>query len=151
MIAAFASQAGFAAVFHGVAAVVTVSIAAWLIVRRERYGHAGSAIVTGLVLTALWSVVVLIEGVNSSAASFAESVRNLAWLFAAYRLFASDGRHQSIRAIRPVVAALAFVELLQPAMLIVLAARPDYTESSVVVVQLTALLRLMVSDGDAPT
>ena len=45
-------------------------------------------------------------------ASVAESARNLTWLVVIYRLFASDGRHASVAPVRPVIVALAFVEVL---------------------------------------
>jgi hypothetical protein len=45
-------------------------------------------------------------------------LRNLSWLAALYRLFASDGRLVSVRQVRPVLIALALVDLLAPAVLV---------------------------------
>ncbi|HVR91731.1 MAG TPA: XrtA/PEP-CTERM system histidine kinase PrsK [Novosphingobium sp.] len=147
MIFDITSLAGLTALGHGAAVTTCTVVSAWLLARRDRYGKAGLAVVAGLFFTALWSIVALLSGSASLAASFAESLRNLSWLFAAYRLFASDGRHESVRPIRPVVMALAFVELLHPAMLLVLAARSGVTETPTLLLQLTALFRLMVAVG----
>ncbi len=143
----FASLSELAALGHGAAVATCTLVSAWLLARRERYGQAGLAMVAGLFFTALWSLTALVAGSDSLATSFAESLRNLGWLFAAYRLFATDGRHESVRPIRPVVAALAFVELLHPAMLLMLAARSGVTETPALLLQLTALFRLMVAVG----
>ena len=51
-------------------------------------------------------------GGRGSAAALAEVFRNLALLIALYRLFAADGRHQSVPQIRLVILALGLVELL---------------------------------------
>ena len=58
----------------------------------------------------------------------AESLRNLGWIFAIYRLFAVDGRHATMRPIRPMLAALAFVELVQLAGLVL----PDGAHGEIV-------------------
>ena len=91
-----ASLGGLTAMGYGAGFAACAILGTWLLARRDRYGQAGIAIVGGLILTALWSMVALAEGPDSLALSFAESLRNLGWLFATYRLFASDGRHESV-------------------------------------------------------
>lgn len=98
-------------------AIALASAALWLIPRRERFGSAGGAAVGALFLTALWAVMEAAASASSAvglafATSLAESIRNLAWLVAIYRFFASDGRHASLAPIRPVILSLAFVELM---------------------------------------
>src|SRR3546814_5000695 len=51
--------------------------------------------------------------------SYAEIGRNVAWILLVFRLFANDGRDESMGTVRPVVVALAFVELLQLPLLMV--------------------------------
>ena len=97
------------------AAIALVSLAIWLWAHRDRFGDAGGAILAGLFVTAGWCLAVASAASSGSSVFFpsvAESARNLAWLFVIYRLFASDGRHASVAPIRPVIFALAFVELL---------------------------------------
>lgn len=101
---------------YGVGALSCAVMAAWLFQRRQKYGLAGTAIIGALAITAMWALVSGATGPTTPAAGIADSLRSLGWLFVAYRLFASDGRHESVRPIRPVVIALAFVEMLQPAL-----------------------------------
>lgn len=87
--------------------------AAWLQSRRGRFGAARTSLVLALLLTGAWGLCGAVLGIESNAAAFAEGLRNLAWIFALLRLFAVDGRHASMKPVRPMLVALAFVELLQ--------------------------------------
>ncbi|HKT85328.1 MAG TPA: XrtA/PEP-CTERM system histidine kinase PrsK [Novosphingobium sp.] len=134
-------------------AIAVASLAIWLLPHRDRFGSAGSAIVAALFLTAGWCLVVASGSVPSStpgfvlAPSLAETARNLGWLFAIYRLFASDGRDSSLAPIRPVIFALAFVELLHLGF--------DFTLSTIVftartlrvVFDFNVMFRLLVTVG----
>ncbi|KMS59193.1 histidine kinase [Novosphingobium barchaimii LL02] len=96
-------------------AIALASVAIWLATRRDRFGRAGTAVVIALFLTALWSLASAAATASPAvvfAPSLVESARNLAWLLVIYRLFASDGRHATLAPIRPVIFALAFVEIL---------------------------------------
>lgn len=97
---------------HIAGAIVAATVALWLVTRRDRFAPAGGTMVCALALTGAWSVAVAALGGTSIAASIGESLRNLAWLAVIYRLFASDGRHTALTPIRPVLASLAFVELV---------------------------------------
>ena len=109
---------------HGLAATLVAALwvaggaacllaAWWLQRRREILGPAQQAVVAGAAATGLWAIAGAAAGISAPLTSLAESVRNLLWLFALYRLFAVDGRHASMRPVRPLIAALVFVELLQ--------------------------------------
>ncbi|AIT81752.1 XrtA/PEP-CTERM system histidine kinase PrsK [Novosphingobium pentaromativorans] len=95
-------------------AIAVASLAIWLWPRRERFGNVGGPVVVALFLTAAWCLAIAsaMTGRLVLLPSLAESARNLGWLFVIYRFFASDGRHASLAPIRPVILALAFVELL---------------------------------------
>jgi putative PEP-CTERM system histidine kinase len=58
-----------------------------------------------------------VEGHASLVTTSLLALRNLSWLAALYRLFASDGRLTSVRPVRPVIVALTLVDLLVPAVL----------------------------------
>lgn len=96
----------------GACAAVTVAVRVWG--QRQRFCGAGGAIVAALGLTALWCLAVAAEGEMSVAAQGMQGLRNLSYLLAIYRMFASDGRHTSLTQIGPVVAALALVDILVP-------------------------------------
>ena len=94
-------------------ALTCLIAAGWLKRRGQTFGAAHSAVVAATALTGLWAGAGVMTGIASAPTALAESARNLGWLFALYRLFAVDGRHASIRPVRPMAWALAFVELLQ--------------------------------------
>jgi putative PEP-CTERM system histidine kinase len=144
---------------YGSGAAAALACAVWLHIRREQFGNAGRAMIVAMALTALWAVsglltisgLLTLSGGGSSLASvvqpMAESLRNLAWLFALYRLFANDGRHASIMQVRPMMVALALVELLQPAMLTLLIRFDSGHAGQALTFQLSALFRLLVAVG----
>ncbi len=132
---------------HLVAATGTVALAIWLFGRRGRFGPAGMPVVIALFLTAVWCLAVIGGGVFSLAAQITESTRNLAWLAVVYQLFSGDGRHASVTPIRPLIFALAFVELLDLG-LTGLMARTDATpQIAEIAFQVTSMLRLLVAVG----
>ena len=96
-----------------IGAVGCLTVAAWLHRRRQSFGPAHGAVILAAALTGLWTATGVLSGIASAPAALAESVRNLGWLFALYRLFAVDGRHALMRPVRPMIVALVFVELLQ--------------------------------------
>jgi putative PEP-CTERM system histidine kinase len=128
-------------------AVAATTVAAWLVGHPQRFGPAGTAIIAGLLLTAAWCVVVAVTGDRGSLADLAEAGRNIAWLIAIYRLFASDGRHASLAPIRPVLLVLAGVELLHLAMQLLTVGIVDNPEQMGVAFDFTVLCRLLVSVG----
>ncbi len=99
---------------HLAGACASATVAAMLWRRRDRFGTAGPAIIASLMLTAGWCLAVAVAGGFSLPSQCASALRNLAYLVAIYRLFASDGRHTSVTPVRPVVLVLALVNLLQP-------------------------------------
>lgn len=98
---------------HLLGAIAAATVAAWLLSRRRGFGDAWPALVLGLSLTAAWCLVAAVLGDGGLPSAVAEAMRNLAWLVVTHRLFATDGRHASLAPIRPVLAVLAMVELLQ--------------------------------------
>jgi putative PEP-CTERM system histidine kinase len=135
------------AIAHVAGAVVSVAVAAWLFRRRERFSPAGGAIVAALSLTALWSLTVAATRDSGFAAETAEAARNLAWLYVVYRLFASDGRHDSLTPIRPLVIVLAIVELLHVNIIIIAGDIPAGSHAGMVVFDLIVLFRLLMTVG----
>jgi len=98
---------------HVVGAIVAATAGVWLAGRRARFGAAGTAIVTALLLTAAWSLTVAASGDGNAVSGMLEAVRNLAWLFVIYRLFAMDGRMASQTPARLVMFVLALVETVE--------------------------------------
>ena len=93
-----------------------LALGGWLLSRRER-GPAAVAEAAALALTACWSLAFIGLGSGAAATSVLLSLSYLAWLWSLYRLFARDDRDKNVGPIRPLVLALAFVELMQLALL----------------------------------
>ena len=132
-------------VCHAAGGAAALVAAGWLVKRRERFGPAGTAIVAALLLTALWCVAVALGEDQGFVPDIAEALRNLAWLIALVRLFASDGRHASVAPVRPLAVVLASLEVLQIVLdvLMLRASGPD----AAAVLQVAVLFRLLVAVG----
>lgn len=132
---------------HALGALGVSFLALWALRRPARLGYSGGTILAALVFTFVWSLACLGFGLASDAASAAEILRNLGWLFVLYRLFSGDGRLRGMRPVRYVVFALAFVELLQPALLLIDQRYAGYPEQAGLVFHLKAMFRMLVAVG----
>lgn len=137
--------AGFGQWTQLVAAFAAVLLAVWTGQRREQPQR--GALITVLGASAVWSLISLGYSSATPVAQLAESVRNLALLWLVYRLFARDGRHASMRPVLPVLAALAFVELLQPAILLALARFAEVPAAAGMIFHFAIMFRLLVVTG----
>ena len=129
------------AIFGSVSCLVA---AAWIprsggITRRDR-----AAGVIALGCAALWCICVAAFGAAHRITAGAEVARNLAWIFALFRLFANDGRDESLVLVRPAIVAIAFAELLQVGLL---AGSASFYLQTGIAAQTSALLRLLVAVG----
>ena len=107
---------------HLLCAGVSLAIGGWTLSKRDRRGPSAVSEAAALALTACWALAVIAVGGGSVAAAALFSVMQLAWLWMLYRLFGHDARDKGVGLIRPVVLAVAFVELLQLALLAALQA-----------------------------
>jgi len=137
--------AGFILYLAGAVGCVLAMI--WLLRRGDAKRHDRNATIGALGLTATWCVTIAAYGAAEPIVTLAEMARNLAWILVLYRLFAVDGRHESLRPIRPVVFALAFVEILHPALLIVELRYAIAPDLQVTTFQIGALFRVLVAVG----
>jgi putative PEP-CTERM system histidine kinase len=130
------------------AAALGAGLAAiWIASRRQRFGEAGTAIVASLALTGLWclSLVALPDG--EMRQGLPEAIGKLGWLLVLYRLFSGDGRHASFSPIKPVIVALAFVELIVLAMQLILPGLAVGPLGEAMVLRATVILQLLVGTG----
>ncbi|HEX8059257.1 MAG TPA: XrtA/PEP-CTERM system histidine kinase PrsK [Novosphingobium sp.] len=141
----FWALAGFGA--HILGAIAAATAAAWLLSRRKGFGTAWPVVALGLGLTAAWCLVIAVLGDDGLPASIAEAARNFAWLIVIYRLFATDGRHASQAPIRPMLAALALVEVLQIVVNIVAVNVAAGSATAQIAFVSIVLLRLMLTVG----
>lgn len=129
-----------------VASASCIAAAVWIAragkgVRRDR-----RAAVLAMLATSAWCICVAGTGFASSFAQTMEIVRNLAWLFALYRLFANDGRHETLRPVRPAIAALVLLELMQAGLLAARLASRDPAFATLAF-DTSAILRVLLATG----
>lgn len=120
--------------------------AAWLQTRRKGFGPARGALVAALSATGVWAASAAVTGTGSGISALAESLRNLTWIFALYRLFANDGRHAAMKPVRPMLLALVFAELLQAAALVLMGLK-DAVLIGAPALRALISLRLLVAIG----
>lgn len=144
MDSAFWPIAGFW--MHLAGAIICAIVGLWLLSGKD-VGQERRASFAALALTSVWCLICASVSPTSLPALLFESLRNLAWLFVLYCLFASDGRHTAMQPIRPVVIVLAILEVLQPGLLM-LGARDDISAGvQDMVFHLMVMFRLMVMVG----
>ncbi|MCA1661043.1 MAG: PEP-CTERM system histidine kinase PrsK [Novosphingobium sp.] len=116
-------------------------LCAWIIQRGDDRPD-GDAMALALGATSLWGLVAAATGAESASSAIAETMRNLAWLGFAYRLFAHNGAEAGIAAVRPVLVALVGVELLHPAILVAMAQVASSHPAQAAAFHLAVILRL---------
>lgn len=128
-------------------AIASAVVAAWLATRSDPARRERGMVVAALAVTALWCVVNAAWGPGTGPAALLEGARNLLWIAAIYRLFAADGRDQSLVPIRPLVIVLATVECLQPAILMLDLRFGDLPGVHATAFSVGALLHALVAVG----
>jgi putative PEP-CTERM system histidine kinase len=133
-----------AALLYLLSAGSALALGGMLLARRRERGPAIGGEASALVLTACWALASLGLGTAAAATGALLSMTYLAWLWTLYRLFAHDDRDKSVTAIRAVVMALGFVELMQLALL---AAQIGSPATAAAILGLQATLRLLFCVG----
>ncbi len=129
------------------AAVAAIVLSLWLVTNQRAQGPAISASAAALGVAAIWSFSVAGFGRDSLVAELLLVMSHLGWLWMLYRLFGHDDRDKSLSPIRPVVGALAFVEMMQFALF---AARLQYEtqpEAQLLILQFAFTFRLLLCVG----
>ncbi len=129
------------------AAAGAVALCLWLATNQRTQGPAVNASAGALGFAALWAFSVAGFGRQSVIQDLLLVASNLAWLWMLYRLFGYDKRDKSLGPIRPVVAALAFVEMMQFALI---AARLQYDAepgAQLLILQFAFTFRLLLCIG----
>lgn len=129
------------------AAICCLLVAVWLMRRIDGNRRERPAMVGALIVSCAWCVGNAAFGPGAHLSSFIETMRDLAWLFVLYRLFANDGRDQSLAPIRPLVVVLVAVECLQPLLLVLDIRLAGDAAVADVILAVSALLRVLVAVG----
>ncbi len=139
------SQLSFLGYLAG--AVLCAVAALWMIrsgdhARKDRIAGIWAAGITGG-----WCGLAAAIEPNAYPTQFAEIARNLSWIYLLFRLFANDGRDESMRPVRPVILVLAAVETLQLLFLSFSIRFADIPQIAELAFQIGAILRVLVAIG----
>ncbi len=135
------------AALHMAAAAACGFAMIWIARRGDTARPDRPAIMSALAVTAVWAIAHAAFGPLALGTQTGEIARNLAWIFATYRLFANDGRDRNLAPIRPVVIALAFLEMLQIPLILVAFRFGDLPEIAALTGQITLLFRILLAVG----
>ncbi|MEP5939129.1 MAG: XrtA/PEP-CTERM system histidine kinase PrsK [Erythrobacter sp.] len=105
------------------------------------------AAMLAVILTGVWCAMAAALGTSAPSTLLAEIARNFSWIFLILKLFANDGRDESLRPIRPVIFTLAFVELLQPVLLVAVLFVAASVDLAGLTFQIIAFLRMLSAIG----
>lgn len=103
--------------------------------------------VVALALTANWCFASASFGPEAAIVALTEIARNLAWIFVLFRLFANDGRDESLRVVRPAALSLVFVELLQFALLLIALQYDGFANVTRLTFETSAIFHVLVAVG----
>ncbi|OYU36976.1 XrtA/PEP-CTERM system histidine kinase PrsK [Novosphingobium sp. PASSN1] len=129
------------------AAFAAMLLTVWLAERRRRGKESSRALRAALALTTGWALVTSSLGPNAAIAQVFEIVRNLGWLVVVYSLFARDNRHTSVVQVRPVLAVLAMVEMMQFVLLLLAIRFAGIDAATAMIFQLSVMFRLLLTTG----
>ena len=132
---------------HLSAAVLCAAAALWMAKNGDTARKDRNAGILAAAATCMWCALSAALDPMAPQAQAAEVVRNLAWIYLLFRLFANDGRDENMRPVRPVILVLASVEIMQ-LLLISFAVRfADILTIAQATFQIEALLRVLVAIG----
>jgi putative PEP-CTERM system histidine kinase len=128
-------------------AVVCAVAALWIWKSGDRSRPDCKAGIIAAGVTALWCGLAAAADGAASITQLAETARNLAWIYLLFRLFANDGRDESMMMIRPVIFVLAGVQLLQPVLLIMQVRYPEAPDEAILAFHISAIFNMLTAIG----
>ena len=128
-------------------AVMSAGAGLWV----ARYGESErpdrGAVLAACGLTLLWCALSAGLGPHSAIVSLAATARNLALIAVIFRLFAADGRAESLKPIRPVILTVALVQMFQPVLLFIAAQTKGFAQIQTLIFEVGAVLNMLVAIG----
>lgn len=128
-------------------AITSALAALWIARKGDDTRPDRSAAIVALALTANWCFAAAAFEPGRTIVALSEIAGNLAWLFVLFRLFANDGRDESLRIVRPAFVALVLVESLQFVLLLIDKVNPAAPGVAESVFATMASFRVLVAVG----
>ena len=132
---------------HFAGAALSVGAGLWIAKFGDRERPDRLAALTACFLTGLWCALATLQGPSDTGTALSASFRNLAYIFLIFKMFAADGRDESLRPIRPVLITLALVELFQPLLLVIDARVGLMPELVALTFEVSVVLNMLVAVG----
>jgi len=126
-----------------IGAVLSAGAGLYILCYGERTRPDWRALLAAFAAIALWCAIGVVERGTGPSIAVAATVRNLALIGLIFTLFAIDGRDESLKPTRPVIAALVLVQLCQLAMVAV----EGRSEAMQIAFEIGTLLRMLVAIG----
>ncbi|MEL6878152.1 MAG: XrtA/PEP-CTERM system histidine kinase PrsK, partial [Pseudomonadota bacterium] len=128
-------------------AVLSAGASLWIARNGDKSRPDRTAALAAIVLTGLWCVLAAAMGPDEPSVRLIETARNLAWIAVVFRLFANDGRDESLRPTRPVIIILAIVQMLQPVLLVIETRFAITTQLEALTFEVSAVFGMLVAIG----
>ena len=128
-------------------AVISVCAGLWIASNGARNRPERVAVLFACGLTAIWCALTATFGPSEPVTALSESARNLAFVAVIFHLFSVDGRDESLKPTRPVIAALVLVELCQPALLVFEARYGTDAQLAQLSFEVSAVLQMLFAIG----
>lgn len=140
-----AAYAGFVGYLAG--SVLSAGAGVWIATSGDKSRPDRTPALIAIALTSIWCALAAGIGPWEPVTRLFETGRNLAWIAVLFRLFANDGRDESLRPTRPVIITLALVQLLQPVLLVIETRYAITPELVTVTQEISAAFGMLVAIG----
>lgn len=128
-------------------AVLSAGAGVWIARFGDKERPDRKAVLAACITMAVWCMASIVYPPASAAVEIAATARNLALIAVIFRLFAADGRDESLKPIRPVIISLALVQLFQPVLLVVAVQAGSIPQVTQVIFEVGTLLNMLVAIG----
>ena len=132
---------------YSLGAIASVLAALWVARRADTSRSDRTAAIVALMLTANWCVAAAAFPPERTIVALSEVARNLAWLFAIFRLYANDGRDESVRIVRPAFVSMALVECFQLLLLVLMRSDNLSEAARQLVFETSSIFHMLVAVG----
>lgn len=127
--------------------VLAAGAGLWTLRFGDRERPDRGAVILACALTLVWCAVFAAFQPDSAIVGLAETARNLAFIAVIFRLFSADGRDESLKPIRPVIVAVALVQLFQPVLLFIAWQTQGLVQIERLVFEVGTFLNVLVAIG----
>ncbi|MEM7688436.1 MAG: XrtA/PEP-CTERM system histidine kinase PrsK [Pseudomonadota bacterium] len=132
---------------HFTGTALSVGAGLWIAKFGDRERPDRIAALIACFVTGLWCALATLQGPADASTVLAASFRNFAYIFLIFKMFAADGRDESLAPIRPVLITLALVEGFQPLLLVIDARVGVMPELVALTFEASVVLNMLVAVG----